>query len=92
MLRFTEGKVQMDAISKGIELYRLYIDDLPDDVLESELRAEVVPNLRHARNGDSIQSLILDIAIGLANRLELRNLNARACESLGQALAELAKA
>ena len=55
------------------------------------LKAEVVPLLRHAGYGASIQSLTLDIAVGLANRLETRNLNAKACENLALTITEIAK-
>jgi hypothetical protein len=80
----------MDAISEGIRAYRVWIDDLPGDVTEAELKAEVVPNLRHARNGASIQSLTLDIAVGLTNRLEIRTLSAHDCENLAQTITEIA--
>jgi hypothetical protein len=81
----------MDEISKVKGAYRACID-LPDDVTDAELTAEAVQMLTYARHDVTLDSLKLDIAQGLANRIRVGSLNDANCGALAQAILELANA
>jgi hypothetical protein len=87
-----DSSVNELKIQKAIGAYRACIDDLPEDVTEDELWRESSTMLRHARDGASLMSLTQDIANGLANRIEIRNLVHDDCVLLARALQELAAA
>jgi hypothetical protein len=81
----------MDEIARAMGAYRACID-LPDDVMDGELRQEAEAMLGHAREGVSLMSLTRDIAIGLANRLRITAINHDECAQLASALLELVNA
>ncbi len=81
----------MDEIARALGAYRACID-LPDDVMDGELRQEAEAMLGHAREGVSLMSLTQDIANGLANRLQVIGIHNDDCARLASALLELINA
>ena len=81
----------MDEIARAMGAYRACVD-LPEDVMDGELRQESEAMLGHAREGVSLMSLTQDIANGLANRLQVTAIHNDDCARLASALLELVNA
>jgi hypothetical protein len=81
----------MDAVSKGISLYRLFVD-LPEDVTDDELKPLVERLLDDAgQNHVSMISIVGTIANQVANEFPRAVLTAEDRNMLAQAIIELAR-